>query len=101
MTFRKGVAKRYIEFPPFEGNWIAVVLDADDQLFRLRPWHADNSQSRYLILTSLRPIPLASYQCTSARCTEPSATRTRAIPCSCANDPVHRPLLTGRARECR
>jgi hypothetical protein len=47
-------------------------------------------QSRCFILNSFRPMPAASYQCTSARCTKPSANRTRAIPCVCASDRAHR-----------
>ena len=59
-----GIAKRYINLPLFERGGVILILDTHEQLFRRDFCHF--AQSKFLILNSLRPIPPASYQCTSA-----------------------------------
>ena len=55
-----------------------------------------------LILSSLRPMPNASYQWTSAVRRVPSSSRILATPCACATGQRRRPCATGRAHgSCR
>jgi hypothetical protein len=75
---RTGITKHDIDFSRLQRSRITFVIDTYDQLFRL--CHFFDSQSRCFILYSLRPIPDALYQCTSAEWIVPSASRTRAIP---------------------
>jgi len=78
VLFSSRIAKRNVNFPLLKRRRIARVADAHDQLSWL--FCHVSLQSRCLILNSLRPIPAASYQCTSARWIMPSSNRTRAIP---------------------
>lgn len=70
------VRQDHVDLVPLEGNLVAVIADAHNKL----GCSAHSSFSSCLILSSLRPIPVASYQCNSAIHSDPSASRIRPIP---------------------
>ena len=63
-----------VKLPQLQRGRVTRVLHTDDVL----RFHAQSSYR--LILISLRPTPIASYQCSSAVRSLPSERRTRAIP---------------------
>jgi len=78
MTLSFRIRQRAVDFQYFQRLRIRFVLDAQDELLPAIP--VIHSRHLRLSFMPLRPIPWASYQCTSAPQIVPSANRTCVMP---------------------
>src|SRR2546423_5573495 len=85
MLGRLLISQHSIDLPQFQRGWVAFILDTNCELM----FSTHNLQSKSsLTFISFLPMPCASYQCSSASHSEPSARRTRPTPFSFLHLPL-------------